>query len=268
LPACKWARSITSPNRFHLDEVRARVSQALDKRRLIIENRNYQQGLEERVEAQARRIEELFLEGVHALVFALEAKDAYTRGHSMRVANYSVEIARALDLDKDLIDTIALGAELHDVGKIGISEKCAAQSGQADGRRVSPHHGAYGDRGAHSGPADARRARRARDRALASRAARWHRLPRQLERRSNPVRGAARQRGGRLRCNDECPPLSPVPVGQACHAGARGGKGVQFDAEIVKAFLRAFAEGASLPIPTPQLQPLRLPTRAMEARRA
>jgi len=107
---------------FHLDEVRARVSQALDKRRLIIENRNYQAGLEERVEAQARRIEELFLEGVHALVFALEAKDAYTRGHSMRVANYSVEIARALGLDKDLIDTIALGAELHDVGKIGVSE--------------------------------------------------------------------------------------------------------------------------------------------------
>src|ERR1044071_2461842 len=35
---------------FHLDEVRARVSQALDKRRLIIENHNYQAGLEERVE--------------------------------------------------------------------------------------------------------------------------------------------------------------------------------------------------------------------------
>src|SRR3989442_9038738 len=46
------------------------------------------------------------------------------------------------------------------------------------------------------------------------------------------------------------------------------GKGVQFDGEIVQAFLRAFAEGTSLPIPTPQLQPLRLPTRAMEARRA
>src|SRR5437762_4099243 len=79
---------------FHLDEVRARVSQALDKRRLLIENRSYQKNLEERVEAQARRIEELFLEGVHALVYALEAKDAYTRGHSMRVANYSIEIAR------------------------------------------------------------------------------------------------------------------------------------------------------------------------------
>jgi len=46
------------------------------------------------------------------------------------------------------------------------------------------------------------------------------------------------------------------------------GKEIQFDPEIVKAFLRAFAEDTALPIPTPQLQPLRLPTRAMEARRA
>src|SRR2546427_745263 len=127
---------------FHLDEVRARVSQALDKRRLIIENRTYQHNLEERVEAQARRIEELFLEGVHALVFALEAKDAYTRGHSMRVAHYSVEIARALGLDKDFIDTIALGAELHDVGKIGVSESVLHKAGKltdAEYRHIMEH---------------------------------------------------------------------------------------------------------------------------------
>jgi HD-GYP domain-containing protein (c-di-GMP phosphodiesterase class II) len=46
------------------------------------------------------------------------------------------------------------------------------------------------------------------------------------------------------------------------------GKGVQFDPKIVEAFQRAFAEHTALPIPTPQLQSLRLPTRAMEARRA
>ena len=46
------------------------------------------------------------------------------------------------------------------------------------------------------------------------------------------------------------------------------GKNVQFDAGIVDAFKRAFPELAKLPIPTPQLQPLRLPVRAMEARRA
>src|SRR5438309_7861905 len=115
---------------FHLDEVRARVSQALDKRRLIMENRSYQQSLEERVEAQARRIEELFLEGVHALVFALEEKDPYTRGHSVRVANYSLGIARQLQLDQEVIDLIALGAELHDIGKIGVSEAVLHKAGK------------------------------------------------------------------------------------------------------------------------------------------
>src|SRR5881409_1237536 len=88
---------------FHLDEVRARVSQALDKRRLIIENRGYQKNLEVRVEAQARRIEELFLEGVHALVHFLEEKDPYTRGHSVRVANYSTRIAREMGLPREVI---------------------------------------------------------------------------------------------------------------------------------------------------------------------
>src|SRR2546430_3736953 len=47
---------------FHLDEVRARVMQALDKRRLILENRMYHEQLEQRVQEQARRIEELSLE--------------------------------------------------------------------------------------------------------------------------------------------------------------------------------------------------------------
>src|SRR5881392_905471 len=78
---------------FHLDEVRARVMQALDKRRLILENRMYHQQLERQLLDPARLLLDAVLEGVHALVFALEAKDAYTRGHSMRVANYSIEIA-------------------------------------------------------------------------------------------------------------------------------------------------------------------------------
>src|SRR5437660_5106722 len=107
---------------FHLDEVRARVMQALDKRRLILENRMYQHQLEERVQEQAHRIEELSLERLQALVHFLEEKDPYTRGHSVRVANYSLGIARQLQLDQEVIDLIALGAELHDIGKIGVSE--------------------------------------------------------------------------------------------------------------------------------------------------
>jgi HD-GYP domain-containing protein (c-di-GMP phosphodiesterase class II) len=46
------------------------------------------------------------------------------------------------------------------------------------------------------------------------------------------------------------------------------GKGVQFDPAIVEGFAGAFPDMGALPLPTPQLSPLRLPRRAMEARRA
>ena len=107
---------------FHLEEVRARVAQALDRRRLILENRDYQERLEERVTAQARRLEELFFAGVQALAEALELKDPYTRGHSVRVSQYSSIIARTLQLDDEMVRQIELGGHVHDIGKIGVRE--------------------------------------------------------------------------------------------------------------------------------------------------
>jgi putative nucleotidyltransferase with HDIG domain len=107
---------------FQIQEVTARAEQALDKRRLILENRQYQNNLAELVEQQALRIEELFLEGVQTLVEALEAKDPYTRGHSSRVTAYAGRIARSLELSEKDIRLVELGAELHDVGKIGVRE--------------------------------------------------------------------------------------------------------------------------------------------------
>jgi len=253
---------------FHLDEVRARVSQALDKRRLIIENHSYQQGLEVRVEAQARRIEELFLEGVHALVFALEAKDAYTRGHSMRVANYSVEIARALGLDKDLIDTIALGAELHDVGKIGVSESVLHKAGklsEAEYRHIMEHT-VIGAR--ILGPL-----MRDAPGALAIVRSHHERLdgsgfPDGLKGDVIPLEARLVSVADAFDAMTSVRPYRPSLSVKHAMRELEEGKGVQFDAEVVNAFLKAFAEIATLPIPTPQLQPLRLPTRAMEARRA
>src|SRR5918998_1210550 len=73
---------LTKP--FNLDEVRARVSQALERRRLLIENREYRERLEEKVAAQARSLEELFLASVQSLAEALEVKDPYTRGRSQQ----------------------------------------------------------------------------------------------------------------------------------------------------------------------------------------
>ena len=118
---------LTKP--FHLEEVRARVMQALEKRRLIVENRGYQERLEERVQAQARRLEGLFLGSVQALAEALDAKDPYTRGHSIRVSQYSSVIARALDLAPDVIRQIELGGHVHDIGKIGVREAVLNKAG-------------------------------------------------------------------------------------------------------------------------------------------
>jgi response regulator RpfG family c-di-GMP phosphodiesterase len=253
---------------FHLDEVRARVTQALDKRRLLQENKSYQAHLEERVEAQARRIEELFLEGVHALVHALEAKDGYTRGHSIRVSHYAVNIARALQLDKDLVDTIALGAELHDVGKIGVSEGILHKAGklsEVEYRHIMEHP-VIGAR--ILGPL-------MRDAPGALSIVRSHHerfdgkgLPDGLAGEAIPFEARVVAVADAFDAMTSVRPYRPSLQVSIAMKELDEGKGVQFDPAVVDAFRRAFPELKSLPIPTPQLQPLRLPVRAMEARRA
>lgn len=114
---------------FQIDEVRARVAQALEKRRLILENRDYQERLEERVQAQQRRLEELFVAGIQSLSQALEAKDPYTRGHSIRVASYASCVARELGVGAELIRQIELGGHVHDIGKIGVREEVLNKTG-------------------------------------------------------------------------------------------------------------------------------------------
>jgi putative two-component system response regulator len=105
-----------------IEEVRVRVLKALEKRDLLLQKRFYQKNLERRVKSQANRIGELFLEAVQTLAHALEAKDAYTRGHSRRVSRYAVKTALRLGFTGEMLEHIRLGAELHDIGKIGTRE--------------------------------------------------------------------------------------------------------------------------------------------------
>jgi HD-GYP domain-containing protein (c-di-GMP phosphodiesterase class II) len=65
---------------------------------------------------------QLFLGTVKGLAAAIDGKDPYTRGHSERVARFSVAIAQGLDLPDDEIEKIRISALLHDVGKIGIDD--------------------------------------------------------------------------------------------------------------------------------------------------
>jgi putative two-component system response regulator len=111
---------LTKP--FNLEEVGFSVTRALERRRLELENRDYQQHLEQKVEEQAQKIRTSFFNAITALAYALEAKDFYTSGHSQRVTEISVAIAKHLGLDKENIEKIRLASLVHDIGKIGVRE--------------------------------------------------------------------------------------------------------------------------------------------------
>ncbi len=98
------------------------LDRALEKRELIMENRDYQLNLEQRVEDQTKKIRQSFLNSTTSLAYALEAKDKYTHGHSERVTEIAVTVAQELDIPKATTEKIRMAGLLHDVGKIGVSE--------------------------------------------------------------------------------------------------------------------------------------------------
>lgn len=77
----------------------------------------------EALKQAARENQELFLNSIRALAAAIDAKDPYTRGHSERVARYSVVIARHMGLTPEEVRKVRISALLHDVGKIGIDDR-------------------------------------------------------------------------------------------------------------------------------------------------
>jgi len=107
---------------FNLDEIALSVDRALQKRKLELEIRGYQQHLEQKVEEQTREIRRVFLGAIEALVFALEAKDKHTAGHSRRVTEIAVAIGRELGLPSDDVEDLRWGGLLHDVGKIAVDQ--------------------------------------------------------------------------------------------------------------------------------------------------
>jgi putative two-component system response regulator len=98
------------------------INRALEKRSLLLENKEYQLHLEHRVQEQTEKVRQSFLNSTTSLVNALEAKDKYTHGHSQRVTKIAVAIAKELTVPRFMVEKIELAGLLHDVGKIGVSE--------------------------------------------------------------------------------------------------------------------------------------------------
>ncbi len=80
-----------------------------------------------------QNLKDFLLNMIKTLVYSIEAKDAYTRGHAERVNTLVMKIAGALDLSPESIETLSWAAILHDIGKIGIPEKILNKEGKLSG---------------------------------------------------------------------------------------------------------------------------------------
>ncbi|MEN8153183.1 MAG: HD domain-containing phosphohydrolase [Acidobacteriota bacterium] len=115
---------------FKLAEVGIVIDKAIDKRKLILENREYQRGLEIKVEERTAelknaldQLDKTYRTTLEALVTALDMRDEETQGHSMRVLHYSLKLADLLGIvDSEKLKILEYGALLHDIGKIGIPD--------------------------------------------------------------------------------------------------------------------------------------------------
>jgi len=102
---------------------------AHDRRLLEGEHFFYQKSLEERVQESTtalrktlNELEMTHLETVKVLASAIEEKEPYLRGHSSRVSEYAMRIAKVYGLTPEEIKRLQFGALLHDIGKVAIPE--------------------------------------------------------------------------------------------------------------------------------------------------
>jgi putative nucleotidyltransferase with HDIG domain len=140
---------ITKP--FNLDQVVLMVNRTLQQRQLIIENRQYQKNLESLVAERTREVvdkshevERLYNElkiafgrihttyetTLEALMEALDTRDTETQGHSRRVSEFTVAVARRMGIQEPELTQMRWGALLHDVGKIGVPDAILRKPGK------------------------------------------------------------------------------------------------------------------------------------------
>lgn len=101
-----------------------------DRRKLDEERTAYLQNLEERVTELTGKLQDLFISSMNSLVNTLEAKDPYTKGHSLRVCDMAVKMAEHKYGVSPKVREVELSSKLHDIGKVGIRETILNKPGK------------------------------------------------------------------------------------------------------------------------------------------
>ncbi|MBI3581858.1 MAG: response regulator [Nitrospinae bacterium] len=137
-------------------ELRHTIESALEKRRLVLENREYSRGLEIKVAERTVEIELTRDATIFALAKLAEYRDPETGGHLERIREYTRALAEQLRksaahagvVDEQFVANIHKGSVLHDIGKVGIPDEILRKPGPltADEFKIMKTHSTLGGR--------------------------------------------------------------------------------------------------------------------------
>ena len=119
-----------------IDEVQHSVRLTLEKRQLILENREYQKNLEEKVQMRTEELQKSlheldganqkikvgFIETIYRLTVTAEYRDEETGSHIRRIGHYSRFLAKELGFAPEKAEALFHGSPMHDLGKVGIPD--------------------------------------------------------------------------------------------------------------------------------------------------
>jgi len=127
-----------------LDIFNVKIRRAIEKRMYVLKEREYTTSLEEDIQSKTKELEEknsllttyseslenATIQLMSSLQNAMEEKDYYTAGHTIRVTEYALMLGMAMDLDSDELQTLRRAAQFHDIGKLVIDLSCIQKPGK------------------------------------------------------------------------------------------------------------------------------------------
>jgi putative nucleotidyltransferase with HDIG domain len=127
-----------------LDIFNVKIRRAIEKRMYVLQEREYKLALEDDVRVKAAQLEKqnkllitysnslekATVQLMTSLQNAMEEKDFYTAGHTMRVTEYALLLGNAMDLPESEITILRRAAQFHDIGKLVIDLSCIQKPGK------------------------------------------------------------------------------------------------------------------------------------------
>lgn len=143
-----------------LDIFKVKIWRAVEKRSYVLQERRYKLALEDDVRRKTLQLEEqnkllraysdslenATVQLMSSLQRAMEEKDFYTAGHTMRVTNYAAMLGKAMGLDNQELIVLRRAAQFHDIGKLVIDLSCIQKRGplSIDERQLINEHPGVG----------------------------------------------------------------------------------------------------------------------------